>query len=100
MERQEAVNLLRAHENELRQLGVEHLFLFGSTVRDEANPGSDIDLFIDYVRGRFGLFQLMEVEEAASRIPGHKADVMTRDSIHKTLRKRIEDAAQQICPKH
>ena len=96
MERREAIARLKAHEAELRQLGVEHLYLFGSTARDEANDDSDVDLFCDYEKDRFGLFELMEVEEVASRILGRKADVMTRDSIHKTLRHRIEAAALQI----
>jgi hypothetical protein len=33
MERDDAITKLRAHEAELRQLGVEHLYLFGSTKR-------------------------------------------------------------------
>jgi carbonic anhydrase len=36
----------------LRQLGVEHLYLFGSTARGEAREDSDVDLFFDYERGK------------------------------------------------
>jgi hypothetical protein len=35
----------------------------------------------------------MEVTERASSILGRKADIMTRDSLHRTLRPRIEAAA-------
>jgi hypothetical protein len=45
MERDEAITKLKQHEAELKQLGVRHLYLFGSTVRDEARPDSDVDLF-------------------------------------------------------
>jgi hypothetical protein len=96
MERQEAIVRLKAHEAELRRLGVEHLYLFGSTARDDARADSDVDLFFDYPKGRFGLFQLMDVEAFVSQILGRKADVMTRDSIHKTLRQGIEATALQI----
>jgi predicted nucleotidyltransferase len=96
MEREEAIARLKEHEAELRQLGVEHLYLFGSTARGEASTDSDVDLFFDYPKGKFGLFQLMEVKDVAARILGHKADVMTRDSLHKTLRERIEAAALQV----
>ncbi len=96
MQREEAIIRLKAHEAELRRLGVEHLYLFGSTARNEAGNESDVDLFFDYQKGEFGLFELMEVKEVTSRILGRKADVMTRDSIHKTLRKRIESAALQV----
>jgi hypothetical protein len=45
MGRAEAIAKLKAHETELKQLGVEHLYLFGSTARDEASTNSDVDLF-------------------------------------------------------
>ena len=96
MERSEAIARLKEHEAELKRLGVEHLYLFGSTARDEAREGSDVDLFFDYERGKFGLFDLMDVRERASGILGRKADITTRDSLHKTLRRRIEATAVRV----
>ncbi|HEY3910776.1 MAG TPA: nucleotidyltransferase domain-containing protein [Stellaceae bacterium] len=96
MERDEAIARLREHEAELRRLGVVRLYLFGSTARGEGGEKSDVDLFFDYERGRLGLFELMEVKEQASRILGHPADIMTRDSLHKALRDRIEASALRI----
>ncbi len=96
MDRTEAITRLREHEAELKGLGVEHLYLFGSTARGDANPDSDVDLFFDHARGKLSLFGLMNVKERAAQILGRKADIMTRDSLHKTLRQRIEAAALQI----
>src|ERR1700739_1880107 len=96
MKRDEAITELKEHEAELRKLGVEPLYLFGSTARGEAGEDSDVDLFFDYERGKLGLFELMDVKEEASRILGRKADIMTRDSLHKVLRSRIEASALQV----
>ncbi len=96
MQRDEAITKLRDHEAELRQLGVQHLYLFGSTARGEAGEDSDVDLFFDYERGTLGLFELMDVKEQTSRILGRKADIMTRDGLHKVLRSRIEASALQV----
>ena len=93
MDRSSAIAKLKEHEAELKQLGVEHLYLFGSTARGEAGPDSDVDLFFDYEKGKLGLFQLMDVKERAASILGRKVDIMTRDSLHKVLRDRIEAAA-------
>ena len=57
---------------------------------------SDIDLFFDYKRGKLGVFELMDVKEETSRILGRKADIMTRDSLHRVLRSRIEASALQV----
>lgn len=96
MERDKAIERLKLHEAELKGLGVKHLYLFGSIARGDARPDSDVDLFFDYEKGELGLFQLMDVKERASDILGRKADITTRDSLHKTLRRRIEAAAVPI----
>jgi predicted nucleotidyltransferase len=96
MERSAAIARLKEHEAELKRLGVEHLYLFGSTVRGDARPDSDVDLFFDHPVGSLGLYELMDVEDAASRILGCKADIMTRRSLHRVLRERIEATALQV----
>jgi uncharacterized protein len=96
MEREEAVDRLKQHEAELKRLGVEHLYLFGSTARGEAREESDVDLFFDHPEGSLGLFALMDVKEAAARILGRKIDIMTRRSLHPVLRERIEASALQV----
>ena len=93
MKRDEAISRLQQHEADLKRLGVEHLYMFGSTARGEARDDSDGDLFFDYKKGKLGLFELMDVKEYAARILGRKTDIMTRDSLHKMLRRKIEASA-------
>ena len=96
MKRGDAIAKLREHEAELKQLGVEHLYLFGSTARGEAREDSDVDLFFDHPEGSLGLFELMDVKDTAARILGRKTDIMTRRSLHPVLRERIEASALQV----
>lgn len=96
MERNEAIAKLKQHEAELKRLGVEHLYLFGSTGRGEAREDSDVDLFFDHPEGSLGLFALMDIKQAAARILGRKTDIMTRRSLHPVLRGRIESSALQV----
>ena len=96
MKRDDAIAILKEHESELRRLGVEHLYLFGSTARGEAREDSDVDLFFDHPEGSLRLYQLMDVKDAAARILGRKTDIMTRRSLHPALRERIEVSALQV----
>ena len=96
MERDEAIDRLRQHEADLKRLGVEHLYMFGSIARGEAGSDSDVDLFFDYQKGKLGVYELMDVKEYAASILGRKADIMTRDSLHKTLREAIEATAVRV----
>ena len=69
---------------------------FTCTARGEASHDSDVDLFFDYQRGELGVFELMDVKEFAAKILGRKTDIMTRDSLHKTLRQAIEATAIRV----
>ena len=75
---------------------ISSCLLFGSTARDEAKDDSDVDLFFDHEIGKFGLLEATDVTERAASILGNKADVMTRNSLHPGLRKRIEDSAVRV----
>jgi len=96
MTRDEAISRLKRHEPGFKRLGIEHLYLFGSTARGEARENSDVDLFFDHPEGSLGLFQLMDIKEAAARVLGCKSDVMTRRSLHPALKQGIEASAVQI----
>jgi hypothetical protein len=96
MNRAEVIQALKRHEVELKKLGVEHLFLFGSVARDDAKDDSDIDLFFDHQKGRLGLYELMDVKERAQKILGRSTDIMTRASLHPALRERIEETALRV----
>jgi uncharacterized protein len=96
MNRAEVIGLLKRHEAELKKLGVEHLFLFGSVARDAAKDDSDVDLFFDHQKGRLGLYELMDVKERAQEILGRSTDIMTRASLHPVLRERIEETALRV----
>jgi predicted nucleotidyltransferase len=93
MTRDEAIRRLQQHQGELKRLGVEHLYLFGSIADDHGSGESDVDLFFDHQKGKLGLYELLDLKEIASAILGRPADIMTRESLHPVLRTRIEEAA-------
>jgi len=47
MQRDVAIQRLRGMQTELRQQGVDHLYLFGSVARGDADASSDIDVAFD-----------------------------------------------------
>lgn len=96
MQRAIVIKTLADHKDELRSQGVEALYLFGFTARDEAGPESDVDLFFDYNDPAFSVVELVRVKNAIEGILGSQADVMTRDSIHSRLRSRVEASSLRI----
>jgi predicted nucleotidyltransferase len=96
MTRDEAIARLKKSEPVLKNAGVTHLYLFGSTVRGDARPDSDVDLFFDFDREDFGVFDLMDVKELANEILGTRTDMIPRDGLHHMLRHQIEASALQV----
>lgn len=92
----DAISRLQARQADLRQAGVTSLDVFGSTARDQARADSDVDLFFDCEKGRFGLFDLLEVKELATDILGTRTDIMTRGSLHPLIRRRAENEALRV----
>jgi uncharacterized protein len=96
MQQDHVIGTLQRHAAELRRLGVAHLYLFGSVVRNEAAASSDIDLFFDFDDPRFSMIELLRVKDRLEEILGAPTDVMSRGSIHPRLRSDIERAAIQV----
>jgi len=83
MNRADVITRLRAAEPTLREHGVEALFLYGSYARDEAKPGSDIDILVDFLPGRgSGLANfLAPVKAIEASFPGIEIGYGTRETI-------------------
>ncbi len=97
MNRNEAVRSLKAHADAIKALGATSLYLFGSTARNEAAPGSDLDLFVDYdPAGKFNALDLVDIKLMLEAELGLAVDVTTRDSLHPKLRDDIERSAIRV----
>jgi predicted nucleotidyltransferase len=70
--------------------GVIVIGVFGSYVRDEQCPDSDIDILIELERPpRISLIGLVELEHYLSDVLGIKVDVAIKKNLKKRVGKRI-----------
>jgi hypothetical protein len=89
-ERERVLRMIRAHEAELRALGVSRLWLFGSLARGEAGAASDIDIMIAIPRGRkFSLFDLGEVRVELCELLGREVDVVIEEDLVPGFRRDV-----------
>jgi predicted nucleotidyltransferase len=71
-----------------RQFPLHRLSLFGSVVRGEASPGSDIDIVAE-VEPSIGL-DFVTLADKLEELTGHKIDLVSRRAIKPLLWKQIE----------
>lgn len=69
---------------------VRRLALFGSVLRDDFRPDSDVDVLVDFEPGHVVGFRIIEMEEELSRIlGGHKADIVREKYLNRRIRDRV-----------
>lgn len=97
MKRADAIKKLRTFAGALKERGATSLYLFGSTARNEASHGSDLDLFLDYdPRSRFNAFDLVAAKRLLEQGLGVEVDLTTRNGLHPLIRKKIEAEATRV----
>src|SRR5437660_4064718 len=76
-----------------RERGIRRLALFGSVLRDDFTPASDVDMLVEYLPGRHpGLMLFRQQEELASRL--HRlVDLHTPASLRRHFRDEVQAAA-------
>ena len=77
-----------------RSNGIRRLALFGSILRDDFRPKSDIDVLVEFQRGvRVGL-AFIRMQDELSHIVGRKVDLNTPGSLSKYFRDEIISEAE------
>lgn len=80
--------LLAAHREELTELGVASLAVFGSVARGEARPDSDVDLLVELNR-RMGLFEFAGLKLRLEELLGAKVDLVMPSALKPRVRERV-----------
>jgi uncharacterized protein len=69
MDRDAILTALRAHEAELKRMGVKRLSLFGSVARGDAGEGSDVDLAAEFdPAAEVGMFKYGAIAERLRKL--------------------------------
>ena len=91
MDRDEILRILKKHKKELKErFGVKRIGLFGSYVRGNQKESSDIDILVEFEKGKKNFDNFMDLLFFLERILGKKVDLITKESISPFLRTYIE----------
>jgi len=73
-----------------RRRGIARPSVFGSALRDDFRPESDVDLLVEFLPGtRIGLFGLAAVERELSEMIGRKVDLRTPHDLSPRFRDEV-----------
>lgn len=90
VDRDEIIKTLREHRESLAQFHVRRVSIFGSVVRREARPMSDVDILVEFEPGvPVGLFAFARLQRHLQEILDMEVDLATPNALHKALKKNI-----------
>ena len=93
MNKNEILETLRAHRDELRKrFGVKSLAVFGSVARGEARPDSDVDILVEF-EGRATFDRYMGLKFFLEDLLGRRVDLVTRKALKPRMRPFVEREA-------
>lgn len=88
MIKDQVLNLLHDHKNDLTQFHVKSIYLFGSVARNEEGPESDIDILVSFdCPATFDLY--MDLKFYLEDIFKRKIDLVTESGLRPELRKYV-----------
>lgn len=90
MDREQIIETLQASRTLLEQYSVRSISIFGSAVRGESAPGSDVDILVEFDSdAEIGLFEFVDLKNSLSDLLGIPVDLATPDSLHPALKDDI-----------
>jgi predicted nucleotidyltransferase len=88
MKRDEIMAILHRRRRELERFGVKSIAFFGSTVRGEGRPRSDVDILVEFSKP-VGLFEFVRLQSFLKRILRRPVDLTTPDALRPQMREWI-----------
>ena len=79
-----------------RRHHIRRLSLFGSVLRPDFRPDSDVDVLVEFEPGQVpGFLALHDIEtELSQLLDGRKVDLVTQRSLNRRLRDRVLSSAE------
>lgn len=72
-----------------RKNHIRKLAFFGSVLRDDFGPRSDIDILVEFEEGKTPGFAFFSIQEELSKILGRKVDLNTPGFLSKYFREQV-----------
>ena len=92
----DVVDRLSDVEDRLRSLGVKRLGLFGSFVREEQVPASDVDVLVEFQPGKKSFDNFMRIAFLLEEVLERPVELVTTEALSPHLGPRILEEVEDV----
>ena len=96
LSKQQAFEIIGHLEAEIRALGVIRLAVFGSVVRGEARPESDVDILVQFQPGAKTFDRYMALSDLLESHLGRRVELITTEALSPFIGSHILAEAQDV----
>lgn len=79
-----------------RRHHIRSLAVFGSVLRDDFRPESDVDVLVQFEEGHTPGWELFDLEDELSDLLGRRVDLNTPGFIHRSFRQSVLEGAHSL----
>jgi len=94
--RDQVLSVISAHGDEIRTAGVRRLGVFGSFVRNEQTPESDLDVLVEFDPAQKTFDNFMRVSLLLEDLCDRRVDLVTTESLSPYLRPYIASEVEYV----
>lgn len=94
MNKKSVIEVIREHKDILKQYGIEKIGIFGSVVRNENKPNSDLDIIFIFSKGMKTFQNLISAHDLLERRLKIKVDAVTPESVSSYIKPYIDQEVQ------
>ncbi|RLF53572.1 MAG: nucleotidyltransferase [Thermoplasmata archaeon] len=89
LNREEILELLHENRKEIKRYGVKKIGLFGSFIRNQQKKDSDIDILVEFKKGKKTFDNYMDLKFFLEDLFNHDVDLVIKDAIRLELKTKI-----------
>ena len=94
--KEQVIERLRYAQKQVRAFGVRRIALFGSLVRGEARPDSDIDLLVEFEPGQKTFDHFMALSFFLEDLLHRPVEIVTIDALSPFIGPHVLDEAEDV----
>lgn len=96
MGKKSILKVLADNKLKINQLGIKRIGLFGSYVREEQTKDSDVDLLVEFEKGKKNYRNLLKIYDFIESLLKKKIDIVTIESLSKHIGPYIKKEVEYV----
>jgi hypothetical protein len=89
LDSKQVLSVLKANKTKIGDFGAKEIGLFGSYVSAEQTPESDIDILVEFSKGKKSFHNYMQLKLFLEKIFKKKVDLVIKDAVRPELKQQI-----------